>query len=201
LAASLVPGLSRVVIGWRESAHVPILRGVDELTRMALDARRDEPGALEDFIKTIRGQVRALCAVLVDEQSADDLVQETFLRAVVSLPRFRGDASARTWVLSIARRACADEVRARSRRRRRDARLRVGRLEVGPDVAEQVGVDDLLARLDPDRQAAFALTQMLRLTYAEAAAVCGCPPGTIRSRVARAPRRPHRADRKWLVCS
>lgn len=153
---------------------------------MALDARHERPGALEDFIKVSRGQVRSLCAALVDEQTADDLVQETLLRAVVSLRHFRGDATARTWVLSIARRACADEVRARSKRRRRDARLRGARPEVGPDVAEEVGVEDLLARLDPDRRAAFALTQMLRLTYAEAAEVCGCPSGTIRSRVARA---------------
>jgi RNA polymerase sigma-70 factor, ECF subfamily len=40
--------------------------------------------------------------------------------------------------------------------------------------------------LEPDRRAAFVLTQMLGCSYAEAAAICGCPVGTIRSRVARA---------------
>ena len=44
----------------------------------------------------------------------------------------------------------------------------------------------LLAALDPERRAAFVLTQMIGCSYAEAAAVCGCPVGTIRSRVARA---------------
>ncbi len=53
-------------------------------------------------------------------------------------------------------------------------------------MAEEVGVRDLLTRLDPDRRAAFVLTQLLQMTYDEAAAVCGCPTGTIRSRVARA---------------
>ena len=43
-------------------------------------------------------------------------------------------------------------------------------------------VDDL----DADRREAFVLTQVLDLSYAEAAEVCGCPVGTIRSRVARA---------------
>ena len=52
--------------------------------------------------------------------------------------------------------------------------------------AEQTGVADLLARLDADRREAFVLTQLLGLSYAEAADVAGCPIGTVRSRVARA---------------
>jgi RNA polymerase sigma-70 factor (ECF subfamily) len=44
----------------------------------------------------------------------------------------------------------------------------------------------LVTALDPDRRAAFVLTQLLDLSYAEAADVCECPVGTIRSRVARA---------------
>jgi RNA polymerase sigma-70 factor (ECF subfamily) len=55
-----------------------------------------------------------------------------------------------------------------------------------PDVAEEAAVADLIARLDPDRRAAFVLTQVFRMPYQQAAAVCGCPVGTIRSRVARA---------------
>ena len=55
---------------------------------------------------------------------------------------------------------------------------------------------DLLARLDADRREAFVLTQLLGLPYAEAAEVAGCPVGTIRSRVARAPCRPRRLPRR-----
>jgi RNA polymerase sigma-70 factor (ECF subfamily) len=44
----------------------------------------------------------------------------------------------------------------------------------------------LVEGLDSDRREAFVLTQVLDLSYAEAAEVCGCPIGTIRSRVARA---------------
>ena len=58
----------------------------------------------------------------------------------------------------------------------------------------------LVDGLEPDRRAALVLTQVLGLSYAEAAEVCGCPLGTIRSRVARArddliaaTRRDHRA--------
>ena len=51
---------------------------------------------------------------------------------------------------------------------------------------EAVLLAQLVAALDPDRHEAFVLTQVLDLSYAEAAQVCGCPVGTIRSRVARA---------------
>ena len=57
-------------------------------------------------------------------------------------------------------------------------------------------VDDLLDGLDPDRREAFVLTQIVGLSYEDAAGVVGCPIGTIRSRVARA-----RADLLAVVAS
>lgn len=54
------------------------------------------------------------------------------------------------------------------------------------DVAEQVEVQALLSHLDTDRRTSFVLTQLIGLSYEEAAQVCSCPVGTIRSRVARA---------------
>jgi RNA polymerase sigma-70 factor, ECF subfamily len=100
------------------------------------------------------------------------------------LPGFRADSSARTWLLSIARRACADAIRTAKRRRRLAARIEPP--DVEPDPAGGVSVERLLEGLDHDRKQAFVLTQVLGLSYAEAAEVCGCPVGTIRSRVARA---------------
>jgi RNA polymerase sigma-70 factor (ECF subfamily) len=47
-------------------------------------------------------------------------------------------------------------------------------------------LSELIKTLDDDRREAFVLTQHLGLSYAEAANVCDCPVGTIRSRVARA---------------
>ena len=48
------------------------------------------------------------------------------------------------------------------------------------------GQPDIQDVIDPDRRVAFVLTQVVGLSYAEAAEVCDCPVGTIRSRVARA---------------
>lgn len=161
---------------------------VDQLTRDALAARGGDPAAIAGFIRASQAEVWRLCAHLVDHQSADDLTQDTYLRAFRALPAFRGESSARTWLLAIARRACQEELRARTRRHRRDSVLggHAPQRPAEPDVAESVGVIALLVRLESGRRAAFVLTQLLGLSYEEAAAVCDCAVGTIRSRVARA---------------
>ncbi len=163
-----------------------MVSAVDPLTRLALQARAGDADALGAFVETGYEQVWRLCATLVGRQEADDVSQETFVRAVRSLPQFRGESSARTWLLAIARHACLDELRGRARRRRRDTALENSEEPLDADASANATVSDLIGRLDPDRRAAFVLTQVLGLSYDEAARVCECPPGTIRSRVARA---------------
>jgi RNA polymerase sigma-70 factor, ECF subfamily len=164
---------------------------VEDLERIAAEAAGGDPLAAAAFVRATQSDVWRLCAALGDHDTADDLTQETYLRAFGALHRFEGRSSVRTWLLSIARRACADAVRSRRRRRltlvRDDAELeRLGPARDADRVGEGAAVADLLARLDPDRREAFVLTQLLGLPYAEAAEVAGCPVGTIRSRVARA---------------
>jgi RNA polymerase sigma-70 factor (ECF subfamily) len=158
---------------------------VDELTGLALAARDGDRLALAAFVRQTQPQVWRLCAHLAGRDVADDVAQDTYLRAIAALPAFRGDSSATTWLLSIARRAAADSIRRTVRRRRL-----VNRLGQRPGAATTAApgapIDVLLAPLDSGRREAFVLTQLLGLTYGEAAAVCGCPVGTIRSRVARA---------------
>jgi RNA polymerase sigma-70 factor (ECF subfamily) len=164
---------------------------VDDLERLAVEAVDGDPVAAAALVRATQSDVWRLCAALGDPQSADDLAQETYLRAFASLHRFEGRSSLRTWLLAIARRVCTDAVRTKRRRPfslvRDDADLEA---MAGSDAADHVGegavVGDLLDRLDADRREAFVLTQLLGLSYAEAADVAGCPVGTIRSRVARA---------------
>ena len=141
------------------------------------------------MIRGSQGEVWRLAAHLVGPDAADDVTQDTFVRAWRSLPGYRAEASARTWLLVIARRACADAVRARTRRRRLAARL-LDRAVTGDertdDVAGAHALGALVAGLEPDRREALVLTQVLGCSYAEAAEVCGVPVGTIRSRIARA---------------
>jgi RNA polymerase sigma-70 factor (ECF subfamily) len=164
---------------------------VGQLERLAARAAEGDTAAQAALIRETQADVWRLCAHLADRQVAEDLTQETFLRALPALARFEGRSSLRTWLLSIARRVCADHLRARKRR---------GLVLVGEDTdlgelvrdvpADEVGgtvaAQDVLDRLEPERREAFVLTQLIGLPYAEAAEVVGCPIGTIRSRVARA---------------
>lgn len=155
----------------------------DPLTELAHAAAEGDDVALSRLVRETQAQVWRLCRHLVSAEAADDLTQETYLRALRSLRSFRGDAPFSTWLLGVARRVCADHLR----RAYRVSRLmeRVGRgPAAAPGPANEVA--DLCARLEPDRREAFVLTQVVGLSYAEAARVCGCPVGTIRSRVARA---------------
>ncbi len=125
-------------------------------------------------------------------QTAHDLTQDTFVRALDSLPGFEGRASARTWLLSIARRAVADSFRRAAVRPRladaHDWQLALERAQPRdlPGFDEGIALLDLLETLPDERREAFVLTQVVGLPYEEAARFIGCPVGTIRSRVARA---------------
>ncbi len=162
---------------------------MERWTELALGARNGNQRDLESLVDLAYGPTRRLCSTLVDDQSADDLVQETFLRMAKSIGRFRGESSAKTWLFSIAYHVCASELRSRVRHRDHAEPRGDLALPLHPtrdDLADQIVVDDLLRRLDPDRRAAFTLTQLYGLSYEETATVCDCAPGTVASRVARA---------------
>lgn len=160
---------------------------MDELTRLLLAARDGDRLALASAIRASQSEVWRMARHLVGPEDADDVTQDVFVRAWRALPAFRADASGRTWLLAIARRACADAVRRRVRRRRLDAALRDAPLatEIDGPAALQA-LDDLVATLTPERREAFVLTQLLGCSYAETADICATAVGTIRSRVARA---------------
>ncbi|BCL25641.1 sigma-70 family RNA polymerase sigma factor [Streptomyces aurantiacus] len=165
----------------------------ESATAWALAARGGDPEAVDRFVRALHPDVvRYITHVGADHQAADDLAQDTFLRALGSLHRFEGRSSARTWLLSIARRTVVDSLRyAAARPRLADAddwticadRARPSGL---PGFEEGVALLDLLDALAPERRRAFVLTQLAGLSYEEAAELSGCPIGTIRSRVARA---------------
>ena len=161
---------------------------MDALTELLLAARDGDRLAFGAFVRRTQAEVWGMASHLVDRAVADDVAQDVYLRAWRALPRYRADAPARLWLLAIARRTCADAVRGRVRRRRLDARaaLATRPAEVVADASGAAELAEAVAGLSPDRRSAFVLTQVLGLAYEEAATVCDCPIGTIRSRVARA---------------
>ncbi|MFN8023817.1 MAG: sigma-70 family RNA polymerase sigma factor [Acidimicrobiales bacterium] len=164
---------------------------VDELRALLDAAREGDDHAVRELVRRTQPAVWRLCSALGSAGEEDDLVQETYLRAFRSLDSFRGDAPVQAWILSIGRHVCADHVRRRTRQRRlvdRITRVQPRDLDDGlaPSAALGGGIDEFVRALGPERQEAFVLTQVVGLSYEEAADVVGCPIGTIRSRVARA---------------
>jgi RNA polymerase sigma-70 factor (ECF subfamily) len=140
--------------------------------------------------------------LLGDPDMAEDITQDTFIKAFHRLPSFRGD-SLRAWLLRIATNACHDELR-RQKRRRALPLIRTApdgeELEtedwlVDPALAieetvEQAELSALLRRhledLPEKYRSVAVLVDVLELDYEEAAQVLGVPIGTVKSRLARA---------------
>jgi RNA polymerase sigma-70 factor (ECF subfamily) len=157
---------------------------------MALDddtvlaAVAGDPGARTALVRETHRDVWRFCAAMGSGEDTGDLVQETYERALRALARFEGRSAIRSWLLSIARNVCADAVRRAQRRRAIEGAWT--RERVHEDHAGALELELLLDAIPPERREAFLLTQIVGLTYVEAAEVVGVPVGTIRSRVARA---------------
>jgi RNA polymerase sigma-70 factor, ECF subfamily len=129
---------------------------------------------------------RSLCR---DGVRADDLVQEALARALANIDRFRPGTNLKAWLFTIVR----NEHYSQLRRRKFEA---VGvdtdslpEPSVPPDHDGDLELRDLnraLATLSPGQRTALILVSASGFSYEEAARICGCAVGTIKSRVARA---------------
>ena len=129
--------------------------------------------------------MRSFLARTAGVQAADDLAQETFLRAWRNAGNFRADGSYAGWLLGIGWRVFLDAYkRERLERDRRD--------EVAPvsppieDPLARMEVDKLMAALNPHERASLVLCLGQGWSHVEAAEILGVPLGTLKSRVARA---------------
>lgn len=157
------------------------------VTELALKAGRGDRAALTEFIKATQPDVWRLLAHLGGPDIADDLTQETYLRVIGALPRFAARSSARTWLLSLARRVWVDNIRHDMARPRKSV-AEVENVDVATEAtwSEWVDMRMLIDALPEDRREALILTQVLGYSYEEAAKIANVRIGTIRSRVARA---------------
>lgn len=159
------------------------MRTDDPLRSLFEAAREGDDRAVRELVARTQPVVWRVCSVLGSSGDEEDLVQETYLHALRSASTYRGEAPVQSWLLAIARHVCADHVRRRARQRRLVDRI--SRNTVRDDAPQPESVAQLLANLLPEQREAFQLTQIAGLSYEEAAAVIGCPIGTVRSRVAR----------------
>lgn len=158
-------------------------------TAVGMDEKVAEGGLrpqLVALLPELRGFARFLAR---DRSAADDLVQETVVRALAGLDGFEPGTNLKAWVFAIQRNAFYEQTR-RSTREKGHVPLEDARDEAGPEVQEgRTGVADLqraLWSLPPILREALVLVGAQEMSYEEAAQVCAVPVGTMKARVSRA---------------
>jgi RNA polymerase sigma-70 factor, ECF subfamily len=162
--------------------------GLEASARAELDlarrARRGDSTAFDQLVLRFQGPVHRFCWRMLRSPQAEDLTQETFIRAFVHFDRFDPGRPLLPWLLAIARRLCLDLLR------REKAMARVETIPVTGDprpsperqasLREQVSrLERALADLEEGPRAAIFLFHLEELTYRDIAAALEVPIGTV----------------------
>jgi RNA polymerase sigma-70 factor (ECF subfamily) len=150
------------------------------------DARHDVRGAMLAAVPSLRAFAISLCG---DVDRANDLVQETLMRAWSHLDSFEPGTNMSAWLFTILR----NHFRTEYRKRRREVEDADGgyaeRLTTPEEQTAHIQFGELrqaLLKLSPDQREALILVGASGFSYEEAAKICDCAIGTIKSRVNRA---------------
>lgn len=134
----------------------------------------------------LRAFARALCG---NPTTADDLVQETVVKAWSNLDKFTPGTNLRAWLTTILRNAFYSEHRKYRREVADPDGIAASRLVQKPNQIDHLEVRDFraaLAQLTEEQREALILVGAAGFAYEEAAVICGCAVGTVKSRVNRA---------------
>jgi RNA polymerase sigma-70 factor, ECF subfamily len=148
-----------------------------------------EPTVREAMLRSTPNLRAFAISLTSNVDRADDLVQETLTRAIANIQRFEPGTNMQAWLFTILRNLFHSEYR----KRRREVEDADGKyaasLAVQPHQGIHLDFADLgkaLARLPHDQREALLLVGASGFSYEQAAAICGCAVGTIKSRVNRA---------------
>lgn len=166
------------------------------------DSQRGDPAAFESLVRRHQHMIHALLWRMTGSvQDAEDLAQETFLRAWEQLPGFRGQAKFSTWLCRIAVNACLHWRQREARRHNAFERYAeqtapdtspAGSANADADLSRRVHA--ALLKLPAKQRAAIVLTVYEGLNHAEAARALGCSETTVSWRIFTA----RRKLKRWL---
>ncbi|WP_086608588.1 sigma-70 family RNA polymerase sigma factor [Erythrobacter donghaensis] len=154
--------------------------------RRSASEKSDFKRELTEVVPHLRAFARGLCG---RPDVADDLVQETLLKAWAAQERFEPGTSMRAWTFVILRNAYLTDMRRNRFRGEYDEGVAERILTAPAGQEEPIHLSDLhraLLTLPAERREALLLVGAGGFSYEEAAAICGCAVGTIKSRVGRA---------------
>jgi len=146
-------------------------------------------GDLVRAIPSLRAFAVSLCG---NSERADDLVQETLMKAFANLSSFVEGSNLSAWLFTILRNAFYSEYRKRRREVEDADGQMASRLASLPAQNGHMDLQDFraaLLTLPPSQREALILVGGSGLSYEEVATICGCAVGTVKSRVNRGRRR------------
>ena len=152
-----------------------------ELVTRCLEGDRD---AQRQFVQRYQHMIFALCfRMLRSYEDAEDVAQESLVRAVRALNRWDPQRPMKPWILTIAANRCRTALMKRSKRPvSTDYRVEPGAVDPNPgrvDLAEEL--DRALDELQPEHRECFLLFHEHDLNCAEVGDVMGHPEGTIKT--------------------
>jgi RNA polymerase sigma-70 factor (ECF subfamily) len=134
--------------------------------------------------------LRAFALSLVhDSNRADDLVQDTILRAWAAIDRYERGTNLNAWLFTILRNLFYSNHRRKKREVDDADGVYAARLKTAPDQQSHLDYEDMraaLAKLPPDQREALLLVSAEGMSYEDAAEITGVAVGTVKSRVNRA---------------
>src|ERR687890_2209563 len=146
--------------------------------------------ALRDAMLAAVPSLRAFAISLSGNiDRADDLVQETLLRAIANIDSFQPGTNMSAWMFTILRNLFRSEYRKRRREVEDTDGSYAESLKSHPEQNSRLEFQEFraaLAKLPPDQREALILVGASGFSYEEAASICDCAVGTIKSRVNRA---------------
>ncbi|MBW3568496.1 MAG: RNA polymerase sigma factor RpoE, partial [Proteobacteria bacterium] len=145
--------------------------------------------------------VKLVSRYVYEPAEAQDIAQETFIKAYRALPRFRGDSAFYTWIYRIAINTAKNRLVAAARRpvdqqmdlqdpEQYDMNARLKNVDTPESLLLtdeiQATVEAAIQELPEELRTAIVLRELEGMSYEEIAAAMDCPVGTVRSRIFRA---------------
>lgn len=156
----------------------------DQLVTLAIRGCENSFRSLfEHYYPLIHAYAWKICG---DTATADDIAQQTFIKAAAALGNYQPKKRFKPWIYQIALNSARDHLRATSRYRQRLEQLETPQSQAPPDLEKYEQLADILKKLSPTIQETVLLVFAQGLTQKEAAQVLQCPEGTVAWRISEA---------------
>jgi len=153
----------------------------------------DHAAVRDELVKWIPNLRAFALSLTQSAQHSDDLVQDTLVKALSNLDKFEMGTNLRAWLFTILRNSFYNEVRHKKYHQTVTLdEIDPGAIDLRATQEKYIEFQDVLkglSRLVPEQREAIILIAAEGLSYEEAAAICNCPVGTVKSRLSRARRR------------